>query len=203
MMRLQPVIHRSQEAKRNNDIQQKSECWKETNIPIIWSHLNIEQSSGPHSSLSNLCSCCPYPPLALITIDRWSKTLIHLLSVSLMPLLSYCITGSQTILHSTHTDVPVLVEREHGRRRDERERVHPFWFHSCGGEVEVVLWLDRRGCIIQDRVNRSDSHFSHFHLSFITSLPLSSDSLFSTAANTIDWQPVIKLPQQLNNLAVC
>lgn len=58
---------------------------------------------------------------------------------------------------------------------------------------------------MQDRANRSDSHFSHFYLSFITSLPLSSDSFLSTdhAANTIDWEPVIKLPQQLNNLAVC
>lgn len=153
MMRLQPVIHRSQEAKRNNDIQQKSECWKETNIPIIWSHLNIEQSSGPHSSLSNLCSCCPYPPLALITIDRWSKTLIHLLSVSLMPLLSYCITGSQTILPSTHTDVPVLVEREHGRRRDESERVC-IRFGSTAAEVKWKLCYDWTG---EDALSRTES----------------------------------------------
>lgn len=153
MMRLQPVIHRSQEAKRNNDIQQKSEYWKETNIPIIWSHLNIEQSSGPHSSLSNLCSCCPYPPLALMTIDRWSKTLIHLLSVSLMPLLSYCITGSQTILPSTHTDIPVLVEREHGRRRDERERVC-IRFGSTAAEVKWKLCYDWTG---EDALSRTES----------------------------------------------
>lgn len=150
MMRLQPVIHRSQEAKRNNDIQQKSEYWKETNIPIIWSHWAVLRPT-----------LIPFWSLLLLSVSSTClddnrplvQNMIHSLSVSLMPLLSYCITGLQTILPSTHTDVPVLVEREQGRRRDERERVC-IRFGSTAAEVKWKLCYDWTG---EDALSRTES----------------------------------------------